>query len=60
MGPVVDEDVGGLVGAELQGLLHQGDVLHPPAWLQAERRRHDHLGLGAEGRHIQRLKQWFS
>lgn len=34
------------MGAQLQGLLHQGDVLHPSARLDPERGRDDHLGLG--------------
>lgn len=31
--------------AQLQGLLHQRDVLHPAARLDAKRGRDDHLGL---------------
>lgn len=45
VGPVVDEDPGGSVGAQLQGPLDQRDVLHPPARLDAKRGRDDHLGL---------------
>lgn len=33
------------MGTQLQGLLHQGDVLHAAARLDAKRGRDDHLGL---------------
>lgn len=36
VGSVVDEDFGGPVRAHLQGLLHQRDVLHSSAWLDAK------------------------
>lgn len=34
--PVVDEDLGGPVRAQLQGLLHQRDVLYSSARLDAK------------------------
>ncbi len=34
--PVVDEDFGGPVRAQLQGFLHQRDVLYSSAWLDAK------------------------
>lgn len=49
VGPVVDEDFGGPVGAHLQGFLHQRDVRHLSARLDAKRGGHDHLGLGNTG-----------
>lgn len=34
--PVVDEDFGGPVRAQLQSFLHQRDVLYSSAWLNAK------------------------
>ena len=43
--PVVDEDLRGPVRAQLQGLLHQRDVLHSSAGLDAKRGCNHQLGL---------------
>lgn len=43
--PVVDEDFRGPVRAQLQGLLHQRDVLYSSAWLDAKRGGNHQLGL---------------